>query len=82
MTYGTRDLLTEERNAWQRGDYELADALALAFDAEKSESRAQDLHCVLDDIHTAITESNWRTGTKGDLRKLVRRISDTLKGAP
>ena len=82
MIYGTRDLLTEERNAWQRGDYELADALARAFDAEKSENRAQDLHCVLDDIHTAITKSNWHTGSEEKLRELVRCIRDMLIEAP
>lgn len=32
MIYGTLDLLTEERNAWQRGEYRLAEALALAID--------------------------------------------------
>lgn len=38
MFYGTIDLDTEERRAWQAGDYQRAAALALAIDAEEREA--------------------------------------------
>jgi hypothetical protein len=41
MIYGELDLLTEERNAWQAGDYARAEALALAIDAEERAAEAE-----------------------------------------
>jgi hypothetical protein len=41
MIYNELDLATEERNAWQRGDYILAEALQLAADAEERESQRE-----------------------------------------
>ena len=41
MTYEESDLSTAERNAWQAGNYELAEALALAMDAEERAAEAE-----------------------------------------
>lgn len=70
MIYGTLDLKTEERNAWQRGDYRMAEVLALAIDAQ-ADAGARN---ALDAIHDEITTANWRTGTKAELRALIERI--------
>ena len=42
MTYGETDLSTAERNAWQAGNYELAEALALAIEADERALEAEE----------------------------------------
>ena len=42
MIFDTLDLSTLERNAWQRGDYVLAQALAMAEDVEERATQAED----------------------------------------
>ena len=81
MIYGTQDLLTEERNACQRGDHTLAEALGVAIDFDAADTRVRDLECVLDDLRAAITEANWRTDMKAELRELVQCISVKLAEA-
>ena len=78
MIYGERDLATEERNAWQAGDYQRAQALALAIDAAEDAPRVEELQDVLDAIRERITEANWRTGKKAELRELVEAIINEL----
>ncbi len=81
MLYTDRDLVTEERNAWQRGDYAAAELLALAIDTEQDALRADDLQSKLDNIHERITCANWRTGKKAELRELVEQIIAELAPA-
>jgi len=78
MIYGELDLATEERNAWQAGDYQRAQALALAIDAAEDAPRVEELQDVLDAIRERITEANWRTGKKAELRDLVEAIVNEL----
>jgi len=78
MIYGDLDLATEERNAWQRGDKRLADALALAMDADEQSALVDKLQNVVDGIRERITESNYRTGKKAELRELVEAIVNEL----
>jgi hypothetical protein len=80
MTYGELDLLTEERNAWQRGDYPRAEALALAIAAEEDITRADNLQGITDAIRERITAANWRTGKKAELRELIEGILNDLDG--
>jgi hypothetical protein len=80
MIYGTQNLEEQERNAWQAGNYPLAEALQLAIDAGNAEERASELQCVVDDIRDEITEANWRTGKKAELRDLVEKIVAKLAG--
>jgi hypothetical protein len=42
MIYTELDLNTEERNAWQAGDYARAQALALAIDKSAEEAEMED----------------------------------------
>ena len=81
MLYTDRDLATEERNAWQRGDYAAAELLALAIDLEPDALRADELQSKLDNIRERITEANWRTGKKAELRELVEQIIAELAAA-
>ena len=79
MIYGTEpDYVTLERNAWQRGDYEAADLLALALDAGETQAEADRLQSIVAGIHERITEANWRTGKKAELRDLVESIVNEL----
>jgi hypothetical protein len=78
MVYGELELTTEERRAWQAGDYLRAEALALAIDAGEDHERASELQCIVDDIRDEITAANWRTGKKAELRKLVESIINKL----
>jgi alkyl sulfatase BDS1-like metallo-beta-lactamase superfamily hydrolase len=80
MIYGTQNLEEQERNAWQRGDYPLAEALQLAIDADEDQERASELQCIVDDIRDEITAANWRTGKKTELRELVEKIVAKLAG--
>lgn len=57
MIYAERDLLTEERNAWQRGDYALADALALAIDAEAWSDHNSVMRQRLDNLRQLIEQT-------------------------
>ena len=78
MVYGDTDLATEERNAWQAGDYQRAEALALAMDAGEADELASQLQGVVDGIRERITEANWRTGKKTELRELIEAIVNEL----
>ena len=80
MIFGPQDLATEERNAWQRGDYVLAEAYALAMDAEDAEDLASERLAVIEKVDALIVETNWRTGKKAELRELVAAIYKVLKG--
>ena len=78
MIYGELDLATEERNAWQAGDYQRAQALAQAIDASEAFDRAEALKGVVEAVRERITEANWRTGKKAELRELVEAIINEL----
>ena len=81
MLYTDRDLVTEERNAWQRGDYAAAELLALVVDTEQDALRADELQSKMDNIREWITRASWRTGKKAELRELVERIIAELADA-
>lgn len=81
MLYTDRDLVTEERNAWQRGDYAAAELLALAMDTERDALHAEELQSKLDNIRERITRASWRTGKKAELRELVEQIIAELAAA-
>ncbi len=72
--YDEVDFETAERNAWQRGDVAQAAAFAAAADAQMAQSEAEQLRDIVDGIHKRITEANWRTGKKAELRELVEAI--------
>lgn len=67
MIYTELDLATEERNAWQRGDYAKAQALALALDAEQVQKDADDA--------IAATEAE-KEQADDELRKAEQELSD------
>lgn len=68
------DFATAEREAWQRGDMAQAAAFALALDAEEAQAETEQLRDIVDGIRERITEANWRTGKKAELRELVEAI--------
>ena len=79
MIYGTEpDYVTLERNAWQRGDYEQAQAFALLMEQEETLTENDRLQGIVAGIHERITEANWRTGKKAELRDLVESIVNEL----
>jgi len=78
MIYEDTNLAEQERDAWQRGDYEAADLLALALDAGETQADADRLQSIVDGIQERITEANWRTGKKAELRDLVESIVNEL----
>ena len=80
MIYGTQNLEEQERNAWQAGNYPLAEALQLAIDAGEDQELASELQCIVDDIRDEITAASWRTGKKAELRDLVEKIVAKLAG--
>lgn len=81
MVYGTEpDYSTLERDAWHRGDTYLADVYARALEAETLEAAQSEAQYKLDRIEAIITEANWRTGKKAELREMGDRIYQELKG--
>lgn len=72
------DYATLERNAYQRGDMALATACAAAMDAESAADEAGRLRDVVEGIRERITEANWRTGKKAELRKLIEAVINEL----
>ena len=78
MVYTDADLATQERNAWQAGNYDLSEALALAMRADEAETELYNLQSVVAGIRERITEANWRTGKKAKLRELVESIINEL----
>lgn len=82
MRYDEIDLSTIEREAYVTGDARLAAIAALALDAEAEQDRADGLDSVIYGIRERITESNWRTGKKAELRELIENIIAELNEAP
>ena len=78
MVYTDRNIAEQERDAWQAGNYELAEALAMAMEADEAETELYNLQSVVDGIRERITEANWRTGKKAELRELVKSIINEL----
>ena len=78
MVYTDRNLAEQERAAWQAGNYELAEALAGAMQADEAETERYNLESALQGIRERITEANWRTGKKAELRELVEAIIGEL----
>ena len=79
MIYDTeRDYATLERNAWQRGDYEQAAAFAALLEQEETLTENEHLQGIVDGIQERITEANWRTGKKAELRELIESIVNEL----
>lgn len=78
MVYTDKALNEQERAAWLSGNYELAEALALAMEADQAETELYNLRSVVDGIRARITEANWRTGKKAELRELVEAIVNEL----
>lgn len=72
MNYGERDLSTEERNAWQRSDYAMADTLAALLESQEAERSADEL------IHDAEQEAKRAENNLADLKTVVTRIADAL----
>ena len=72
------DLSAAEREAYQRGDIERAELLGALMDSQEEESRADSLQSIVDGIRDRITEANWRTGKKAELRELVEAIVNEL----
>ena len=72
------DLSTAEREAYMEGDYERAELLGALMDQEDEASRADALQNVVEGIRERITEANWRTGKKSELRELVEAIVNEL----
>ena len=72
------DLSAAERKAYQHGDIERAELLGALMDSQEEESRADSLQSIVDGIRERITESNWRTGKKAELRELVEAIVNEL----
>lgn len=71
-------LSTIEREAWQRGDSLLAAVAAQAADNEDAQTEVERLQDVVGGIRDRITEANWRTGKKAELRELVEAIIGEL----
>ena len=79
MIYGTKlDYATEERNAWQRGDNQQAEVFAALMEQQETLTENDRLQGVVDGIQERITEANWRTGKKAELRELVESIINEL----
>jgi hypothetical protein len=84
MVYGDLDLATEERRAWQSGDYSRAEALALAIDgqeaAEEAESARQETEEQRDDKYDKAQEA-WAKHNEAmrqrldNLRQLVEQAA-------
>ena len=74
MIYTSQYLSEQERAAFQRGDRERAELLGKLIDAETDAERIGELENVIDGIRERITEANWRTGKKAELRDLVEAI--------
>ena len=72
------DLSAAEREAYQRGDVERAELLGALMDQEDESERADALQNVVDGIRERITEANWRTGKKAELRELIEAIVKEL----
>ncbi len=72
--YHETDYATAEREAWQRGDMAQAAAFAMALDAEEAQAETEQLRDIVEGIRERITEANWRTGKKAELRELVEAI--------
>ena len=67
-----------EREAWQRGDYMLAEVAATALAATDATAEADRLQGIVDGIQERMTEANWRTGKKAELRELLEAIYNEL----
>ena len=78
MIYGELPLAEMERAAWQRGDHATAELILLAIEHEESVNEAERLQSLIDGIQARITEANWRTGKKAELRELVESIVNEL----
>ena len=78
MVHTDSNLSEQERDAWQAGNYALAEALALAMEADEAETSRYNLESALEGIRGLITEANWRTGKKAELRELVESIVGEL----
>jgi hypothetical protein len=77
MISGTIDLATIERDAYQRGDMQVAQLAAIALDCEQVKSEMDDLRMdvacfikVIAAINARIAESEWRYDGKRKLREL------------
>ena len=79
MIYGTElDYAQLERDAWQRGDHSQADAYARALEASELETEKDEAVYKVERIQELITQANWRTGKKAELRELVEQIRDEV----
>lgn len=82
MTYDQSDLATLERTAFQRGDTVLAEVAGQALDLEGATDRADALQDVVEGIRARISEANYRTGKKQELRDLIDAILGELEEVP
>ena len=75
MNLTMRDL---ERNAWQRGDRQLAELAAIATDTEETEEELYQAQQVIEGIRERISGANYRTGKKAELLELIEEIIGEL----
>lgn len=71
-------LRDQEREAFMQGDHAKAELLAIAMEQEAMEETLWSAQASLDGIQAAITEANWRTGKKTELRELIEEIISIL----
>lgn len=70
-----------ERAAYIAGDLERADLFGRLMNAEEFEPEVENLSDVVEGIRGRITEANWKTGKKTELRELVEDILSELEEA-
>ena len=78
MRYEETDFSTIERHAWAAGDQQTAQLAAAALGYEEAQQRADELENIVGGIRERITEANWRTGKKAELRELIEAIIGEL----
>ena len=69
----------QERAAYMDGDLERADLFGQLMDAEDFEPENEKLSDVVEGIRGRITEANWKTGKKAELRDLIEDILKELE---
>ena len=80
MIYGELDLATLERNAWQAGNYDLAEAYALALEAEERETELEEREEKADEDYSHCQEA-WAAHNAAmrqrldNLRQLVEQAA-------
>ena len=80
MIYGTQDLNAMERDAWRRGDYAMAEAIAARQDAEEAFAKLE--NDGYEDANAALRLAGAREDAMREAERAIQNLRNLLDSLP